>query len=89
MNELEKEEITFEKAFQRLDELLKKLNSSDTPLEEALHCYEEADKLITLCNARLSSAERRIETLIKNRQGDVAVDDKGIPCREPFAPRSS
>lgn len=76
---------TFEKAFQRLDELLKKLNSTETPLEDALQYYEEADQLIALCGQRLTTAERRIEKIIKNRQGDVALDDRGDARAEPFS----
>ena len=34
---------------------------------------EEADKLITSCGKRLNDAERKIEMLIKNRNGELVV----------------
>lgn len=79
------QQVSFETAFKRLEELLEKLNSAETPLEDALQYYEEADKLINLCNRRLNDAERRIEKLIKNRNDDVLMDDRGQPKTEPFS----
>jgi len=81
----EQQQLSFESAFLRLEELLEKLNSPETPLEEALKYYEEADKLITLCGKRLNDAEKRIEKLIKNRNGEVLVDESGSPKTEPFS----
>lgn len=76
--------LSFESAFSRLEELLEKLNATDTPLEDALKYYEEADKLISLCSKRLNDAERKIEKLIKNRNDAVLTDEKGQPRTEPF-----
>lgn len=66
-------EITFEAAFKRLEEILDKMNSNTVSLDESLSLYEEADKLITICSKRLNDAERKIEVLIKNRNGDVQL----------------
>lgn len=81
----EKPQLSFEVAFQKLDELLKKLNNAETPLEEALKCYEEADGLIALCSERLGTAERRLEKLVKNRQGGIVFDENGVPKIDPFS----
>lgn len=80
----EKEQLTFEAAFHRLEELLEKLNNAETPLEDALKYYEEADKLISQCSKRLNSAEKKIEKLIKNRNDDVQTDEQGQPKTEPY-----
>jgi exodeoxyribonuclease VII small subunit len=77
--------ISFESAFEKIDLLLKKLNSAETSLEESLQCYEEADRLIAFCNGRLNSAERRIEKLIKQRSGEIEHDDQGHPKTEPLS----
>ncbi|MFA6915246.1 MAG: exodeoxyribonuclease VII small subunit [Parachlamydiales bacterium] len=79
------EQLSFEAAFHRLEELLEKLNNAETPLEDALKCYEEADKLISQCNKRLNTAEKKIEKLIKNRNDEVQVDEQGRPKTEPFS----
>lgn len=81
----EKEPVNFEKAFLRLEEILEKMNGGRTTLDEALKLYEEADTLITICSKKLSEAERKIEMLIKKREGDLALDPNGIPQVEIFS----
>lgn len=68
-----KPEASFEEAFTRLEQILEKMNSGAVSLDESLKLYEEADKLITSCSKRLNDAERKIETLIKNRNGELAL----------------
>lgn len=79
------QQLSFESAFARLEELLEKLNCAETPLEDAIKYYEEADKLIALCGKRLNDAEKRIEKLIKNRADEVLLDERGQPKTEPFS----
>jgi len=79
------ETLSFEKAFERLEQILAAMNKGTTPLEESLKLFEEAEKLIRTCSARLTSAEQRIEQLMKNK-GEVALDAEQKPKTEPFAP---
>lgn len=79
------QELSFEQAYARLEQILERMNSGKVPLEEALHLYEEADKLIRSCSERLSQAEKKVEILMKNRQGELAVDENGQPVRQPFS----
>ena len=72
----------FEAAFTRLEAILEKMNSSHVSLDESLKLFEEADKLITLCNKRLNEAERKIEVLIKTRNGDLAVGEDLKPTTQ-------
>jgi exodeoxyribonuclease VII small subunit len=77
------ETLSFEKAFERLEQILNTMNSGKTPLEESLKLFEEAEKLIRTCSTRLTTAEQKIEQLIKNK-GEVAVDAEQQPKTEPF-----
>ncbi len=79
-------EVSFEDAFQRLEHILEKMNSGSVSLDESLKLYEEADKLITNCNKRLTTAERKIETLIKNRNGELTLGPDQKPLTKPFNP---
>lgn len=79
-----KDENAFETAFERLEEILEEMNSGSVSLDKALKLYEEADKLIATCNKRLNAAEKKIETLVKNRQGELALDEEGNPIVEDF-----
>lgn len=75
---------TFEQAYARLEEILAKMNSGKISLDDSLKFYEEADALIASCNTRLTEAERKIETLIKTREGDLALDEMGTPMAAEF-----
>ena len=68
-------QIDFEASFKRLEEILEKMNSGSVSLDESLKLYEEADKLITACSSRLNEAERRIEVLVKNRNGELTAEE--------------
>lgn len=80
----QKPEDTFEAAFTRLEQILEKMNSGSVSLDESLKLYEEADKLITMCSKRLNDAERKIETLIKNRNGELVLDAEQKPATQEY-----
>lgn len=84
MQEDKKQEMSFESAFCRLEEILEKMNSSTISLDESLKLYEEADKLIVTCNKRLVDAEKKIEILIKNRNGDLMIGTDQKPVTQDF-----
>lgn len=75
---------TFEKALHRLETILETINSGEVALAEAVTLYEEADKLMALCNQQLTDAEQKIETLIRNRDGTLATNGEGKPSTQPF-----
>ena len=60
--------VTFEQSYERLEQILEKMNSGALSLEDSLKLYEEADKLISHCHKKLTDAEQKIEMLIKNRE---------------------
>lgn len=70
-----KDDITFEKALVRLEEILKVLESGTAPLDESLGLFEEGVKLIKLCNNKLDNAEQKIKILVKNQDGEYDEQD--------------
>ena len=64
-------EIKFEKAMERLEEIVQTLEKGDMPLEESLKVFEEGVRLSKTCMGKLDEAEKRVEILVKNR--DKAV----------------
>ena len=82
--EQQKENLSFEQAFDRLEEILEKMNSGTISLSDSLKLYEEADKLIHTCNQRLNAAEKKIETLIKNRKGELVLGPDQKPIIQEF-----
>lgn len=83
-NPMTQETLSFEKAFERLEKILEAMNNGKTSLEESLRLYEEAEKLMRLCNTYLVQAEQKIEKLIKGRNGELALDEESRPRTEPF-----
>lgn len=76
-------EESFESAFERLEQILEKMNAGKTPLDESLKLFEEADQLIRFCTERLTSAEQKVEMLIKNRN-TVVLDEAEKPRTELY-----
>ena len=62
-------ERKFEAALTRLEKIVKDLEQEDLPLEQSLKLFEEGIKLSRICNARLDEAERRVEVLLKDKNG--------------------
>ena len=66
----------FEKAFQHLETIVKRLESEEMPLDESLQLFEEGIRLSRFCNQKLEEVEKKIELIL--------ADAKGQPRIEPF-----
>ena len=67
-------EITFEKALEKLETIVNNLESGDIPLEDALSKYEEGVRLVKLCQKKLEQAKKKIEILVKTKDGKVKIE---------------
>lgn len=61
----EKEEETFEAALARLEDIVKRLEEGDVPLDEAIATFETGLALLRGCRARLEAAELRVRELME------------------------
>lgn len=59
-DELEKTNLSYEEAANRLEETLQSLESGERSLEESLVLYEEGSILATYCAKKLDEAELRV-----------------------------
>jgi len=59
----------FEEALNKLEKIVSKLEKGDIPLEESLKFFEEGIRLSRLCNQKLDEAEKRVEVLLKDKEG--------------------
>ncbi len=75
--------LPFEQAFQRLEQILETMNGGKAPLEESLRLFEEAEVLLRTCSTKLTESEQKIELLIKQRTGELALEGEK-PKTEPF-----
>jgi len=67
-------EKTFEKALERLEAIVHKMEEGNMTLDESLKAFEEGMHLSRFCSKKLDDAERKVEMLIKT-DGEPAVMD--------------
>ncbi|MEJ7625055.1 MAG: exodeoxyribonuclease VII small subunit [Pyrinomonadaceae bacterium] len=71
-------EKSFESTLAELEEIVGALETGDIQLEQSLELFEKGIKLSRECRERLSSAERRIEILMKDADGELVANDLDI-----------
>ena len=67
----------FEASLKKLEEIVSRLETGSLSLEDSLKAFEEWVKHSAFCASKLDEAERRVEILLKQRDGSLK--------REPFA----
>ncbi|HVL73406.1 MAG TPA: exodeoxyribonuclease VII small subunit [Beijerinckiaceae bacterium] len=72
--------LTFEKALDELETIVRRLEQGNVPLEESLSIYERGEALKKHCEALLKRAEARIEK--------ITLGPDGEPRATPFDPES-
>lgn len=71
-----KQSLQFEPTVKRLEEIVRKLEAGDQPLEDSLSLFEEGVGLSRECLELLTKAEKRVEQLMKDRV--VPLDTAGL-----------
>jgi exodeoxyribonuclease VII small subunit len=66
----------FETSLMKLEEIVKRLENGSLTLEDSLKAFEEGVKHASFCSGRLEDAERRVEVLLKQKDGSLK--------KEPF-----
>lgn len=64
------EELSFEEALTKLEEIVEKLEVGDVPLEKAINYYQEGMKLSKICSDKLNNVQKKM-TQIMNEQGEM------------------
>lgn len=61
----------FEDSLDKLEKIVSRLEEGDIPLEESLKLFEEGIRLSRFCNQKLDEAEKRVEILLKGKDGMI------------------
>jgi exodeoxyribonuclease VII small subunit len=64
--------MSFEDALRALEEVVRKLESADTPLDDSIHLYERGEALRAHCQARLDAAQARINAIVSAPDGSAS-----------------
>ena len=67
-------EPKFEKDMEKLETLVEALEEGGLSLDDSLKKFEEGIKLAQRCDKALNAAEKKIEILTKNANGDVVAE---------------
>ena len=60
------EELSFEESLEKLEEIVNKLENGNVPLDDAIDEFNNAMKLVKVCNDKLNAAEESIAKIVKD-----------------------
>lgn len=69
----EPEKQKFETAMEELEKVVERLESGELSLEESLAAFEDGIRLVKFCNQKLSEVEKKIELLMKDKEGKLQL----------------
>ena len=62
-------QMTFEDALKALEDVVRKLETGEVPLDDSISLYERGETLRKHCQARLDAAQARIEKIVAGPDG--------------------
>ena len=69
----EQSDKTFETALEDLEQVVEQLESGDLALEDSLAAFEKGVGLANYCNQKLNDVEKKVELLIKDKEGKLQL----------------
>ena len=81
MAKKDSQELKFEEAIADLEQVVEQLESGDLSLEDSLAAFEKGVGLVRYCNHKLSEVEKKVELLVKDKQGQLQLKPfaNGLP----------
>jgi exodeoxyribonuclease VII small subunit len=64
----------FESSLKKLEEVVKRLESGELSLDEALKAFEEGVRHAGICSSKLNEAEKKVELLLKQKDGSFRTE---------------
>ena len=73
----DKKELTFEENLKNLEDIVKRLESGEVPLDEAIEKFHEAMKISEACDKKLKNAEEQISKIVSKdgKLEDFEIDE--------------
>lgn len=66
-------DMSFEDALRALEDVVRRLESGEVPLDDSITLYERGEALRKHCQARLDAAQLRIERIVAGPDGTAAA----------------
>lgn len=77
--EVESKELSFEEGIERLERIVRELEQKEVPLEQALNLFRQGIELVQNCNGMLDDAEKQMQILLENPNGELEVRPADFP----------
>ena len=74
--------LSFEDAIRKLGEITSELEKGSADLERSLLLYEEGIKLIRYCNKMLEEAQRKVDILSINNDGELTEKEFSVTAED-------
>ena len=71
-NNIDVSKLSFERAIDELESIVKRLEEGKVPLEESVQIYERGEALKRRCEELLRQAEARVEKITTDASGQAA-----------------
>jgi exodeoxyribonuclease VII small subunit len=73
----------FESAMEEIEQVVEQIESGELSLEESLAAYEKGVGLVKFCYQKLNEVEKRIEFLVKDKEGKLQLKVfENLPAEE-------
>ena len=66
-------QMSFEEALRALEDVVRRLETGEVPLEESIRLYERGEQLRKHCQARLDAAQARIDKIVAGPDGRASA----------------
>jgi exodeoxyribonuclease VII small subunit len=64
----------FEKSFKQLEDIVRRLEAEELPLDESLQLFEQGIRLSRFCHQRLEEVEKKIELILADAKGQAVIE---------------
>lgn len=59
------ENLTFEEAMKKMEEIVHQLEQNDIPLEKSMELFQTGMELSKICNAKLAESSEKVQVLLE------------------------
>ena len=72
---MDKQNKSFERNMQRLEQIVRAMERGDVPLEESLKLFQEGTELVRNCNELLDNAQLQVKKIMTAPDGSPVEED--------------
>jgi len=71
---MDDKKMSFEESLKRLDKIVQDMESGEMELDAMISAFEEGQRLVKSCSAKLNEVEKKIEKVVKGADGQIATE---------------